>query len=392
VRILLIAYSTYITDGRVKRHAEALVKRGCSVDVLCLVPKKKTELNGVNLVPVSMPRYRGPNRASYLRSYARFFAIASVKVLQLSLKHRYDLVIACSIPDAAVLCAIPAKLFGSKVILDVHDTMPELYQDKFGGKRGAIGARLLMLEEHASAWLADGVLAVHDLHARRLEQAGISPSKITVVMNAPDPAIFSPNPNGSSNRTGAPFTLICHGTLNRRLGLDVAIEAIDRLRDRLPDVRLRVLGVGDYKAEAQALATRLRLQQKVTFEDTIPIECLQPLLMQAQVGLVPNRASSATHLMLPVKLFEYATLGIPAIAARLRTIEHYFGDAVRYFEPGDAGTLAEAIAELYHDPGLRQEFAARASEVAERLSWRTQRERYYQAIDRVLEGQVHDPQ
>ena len=58
--------------------------------------------------------------------------------------------------------------------------------------------------------------------------------------------------------------------------------------------------------------------------------------------------------MLPVKLLEYATLGIPVICARLRTIEHYFSEkSVRFFSPNNAGQLARAIQDLYLDPALR---------------------------------------
>jgi glycosyltransferase involved in cell wall biosynthesis len=338
-RVLMIAYSTYICDGRVKRHAEALVERGDIVDVICLDPGQPIEPRGVNLLAVRIPRYRGGSRSRYIGSYLSFFSAALWMATRLSARRPYDLVIVCSIPDAVVLCALPSKLFGSKVILDIHDTMPELYQEKFGGRRGALGARLLMFEERASAWFADRVLAVHDLHAHRLWNSGISPQKIDVVLNSPDPRLFPLHQNGHANGTCTPFTLITHGTIGRR----------------------------------------------VCFEDRVPIECLSSVLGQATVGLVPNDASHATHLMLPVKLLEYATLGIPIIAARLHTIEHYFGDdAVRYFDPGDPASLAEAIEDLHAHPERRHALANRASEVASSLSWPRQRQQYYATIDSLL--------
>jgi len=384
-RMLMIAYSTYICDGRVKRHAEALVERGDTVDMICLDPGQGMEPRGVNILAVHIPRYRGRSRSRYVRSYLSFFSAAAWIATRRSAIRPYDLVIVCSIPDAAVLCALPPKLFGSKVLLDIHDTMPELYQEKFGGRRGALGARLLMFEERASAWLADRVLAVHDPHARRLWDSGISPHKIDVVLNSPDPRLFPLHKNGHANGASAPFTLITHGTIGRRLGLDTAIEAVNILRDRLPAARLRVLGKGDYLDQARAHAAALRLVDRVCFQDRVPIECLSSVLKQASVGLVPNDASSATHLMLPAKLLEYATLGIPIIAARLRTIEHYFGDdAVRYFEPGNPVSLAEAIEDLYSHPERRHALASRASEVAAHLSWPRQRQQYYATIDSLL--------
>jgi glycosyltransferase involved in cell wall biosynthesis len=74
---------------------------------------------------------------------------------------------------------------------------------------------------------------------------------VTVVMNPPDPRIFvgriEPQKNPSSE-----FNLFCHGVVAYRLGLDIAVSAMDLLRDRVPEARLRVIGAGDY------LSIRLR--------------------------------------------------------------------------------------------------------------------------------------
>ncbi len=231
-RFLMIAYTTYMHDGRVKRHAEALAERGDHVDVICLATGEDPITNGVNVIGLPMRRYRGESKAAYLRSYMRFFSMAAQRAARMSMKQRYDVVIVCTMPDAVIVCAILPKFMGSKVVLDVHDTMPELYRDKFGGARGAAGAKLLMLEERASSWWADRVLAVHDLHRDRLQQAGVPASKIHVVMNSPDTRIFDLHKNGDAPSNQ--FTLICHGTVTQRLGLDLAISAVGLLRSEIP--------------------------------------------------------------------------------------------------------------------------------------------------------------
>ena len=109
------------------------------------------------------------------------------------------------------------------------------------------------------------------------------------------------------------------------------------------------------------------------------------MLASADVGVVPYQPSSATHLMLPVKLLDYATIGIPVIAARLRTIEHYFGDgAVELFEPGDAEDLARAITDLYGDPLLRIRLVERARVALNALSWKNQKDEYLRTIDMLV--------
>jgi glycosyltransferase involved in cell wall biosynthesis len=383
-RFLMIAYTTYMHDGRVKRHAEALAERGDHVDVLCLATGEKPITNGVNVIGLPMSRYRGESKSAYLRSYLRFFSMAAQRAARMSMKQRYDVVIVCTMPDAVIVCAILPKFLGSKVVLDVHDTMPELYRDKFGGARGAAGAKLLMLEERASSWWADRVLAVHDLHRDRLQQAGVPAGKIAVVMNSPDTRIFDLHKNGDSFAPNQ-FTLICHGTVTQRLGLDLAISAVASLRSEIPELRLKVIGEGDRLAESRALVDQLGLGARVSFMDLVPVEKLPALLVKADVGLVPYRPSSATHLMLPVKLLDYATLGIPVIAARLRTVEYYFGDgAVELFEPGNVSDLARAIKLLYNNPDLRARLVERSRAALEALNWQNQRNEYYRAIDSLL--------
>jgi glycosyltransferase involved in cell wall biosynthesis len=382
-RILVIAYTNYAFDGRVRRHAEALAARGDEVDVLSLAGELNGLINGVNVVGLRMRRYRGASRSSYLRSYLRFFTAASCEAMRRSIKRRYDVAVVCTMPDAAILCAIPTRLAGTRILLDIHDTMPELYRDKFGGRRGALGARLLMIGERMCAGRADMVLAVHALHRRRLIEAGVPEEKIRVVMNVADPAIF----RFRQHRQASPdrFNLICHGTITHRLGLDVAIEAVAIARHRIGGLRLIVIGSGDHQEEAKRLVGRLNLENHVSFEKPVTMQRLPELLVRAHAGLVPNRANSATDLMLPVKLLDYAALGIPTIAARLRTIDYYFGpDAALLFEPGKPAKLAAAIEELYRDPTLRTEIVSKAHRVVERIGWPKQRAEYYRAIDSLI--------
>ncbi len=387
-RVLIIAYTAYARDGRVKRQAEALTSRGDRVDAICLADGNVADTHGVNVTGLRLPRYRGASRINYLRSYINFFARAAALAVRRSMKERYDIVIACTMPDAAILSALPCRLFGSKLVLDVHDTMPELYLDKFGGRLGRIGARMLMLQERLSARLADQVLAVHDLHAERLHQSGIPERKLVVITNSPDPRIFPVADSNQPRRirpNDEPFSIICHGTITRRLGLDTALAALALLHERFPLIRLKVIGAGDHLNEVKTLSRQLGVESAVSFEPPVPIQELACKIGEAHVGLVPNHASSATHLMLPVKLLEYVAVGIPVICARLRTVEHYFDErSVRYFSPNNASQLAHAIEDLYLDPALRDSLSNSAAKVVKSFSWPVHSQRFCNAVDSLL--------
>jgi glycosyltransferase involved in cell wall biosynthesis len=285
-------------------------------------------------------------------------------------------------PDALVFGCLGAKIFGSKLILDITDMMPELYRGRFGIPLWDVGGKLLRVEERVSARAADRVLAVHELHRRRLESAGIDPSKVRVVMNSPDPAVFRPVERRRS--AYGEFVVVYHGSLIRRLGIDTVIEAVAIARHAIPGLRLRIAGTGDYLDEAQALVERLALDNFVTFLGFLSVQGVAELVAGADLGVVPNHLNEATHSMLPMKLLEYAAMGVPVIAAPLKAVEFYFGsDAVRYFKSGDAGDLAMAIEELYRRPEEGAALVRRGQKAIEAISWGKQCEVFYEALDSV---------
>jgi glycosyltransferase involved in cell wall biosynthesis len=176
--------------------------------------------------------------------------------------------------------------------------------------------------------------------------------------------------------------------MSHRSGLDIALDAFARLHPCLPSLRLLVIGGGDYYRSYQELAHQLGLDAVVTFRGLIPTDQIPAALNNVAVGLVPYRATNATKLMLPVKLLEYASLGIPAVAPRLPAIQYYFDeDAVRYFEPGDVASLAAAIDELYHEPARREQLAASAAQVVSKIGWSVQSSNFYRAIDAQITRQ-----
>jgi hypothetical protein len=74
---------------------------------------------------------------------------------------KFDIVHLCNPPDILFLVALPFKcLFGVKIIFDVHDVTPELFEQKFGA-RHPIGY-VVRLAERITLWVADVVIATNE--------------------------------------------------------------------------------------------------------------------------------------------------------------------------------------------------------------------------------------
>jgi len=390
-KICMIAYTRYASDPRVRREEEALASRGDTVDFICVKEKDaNAPLNygGVQLYPIPAGRYQGDSTFSYLAIYVSFLLRSFFLVTRLYFRNRYDIVQVHTMPDFLVFAAIIPKLCGAKIILDVHDLMPELYECKFGPDRRRWFISLITWIERRSIAFADRAIAVHIPHRDALIQHGNPLSKFSVLLNVPDPAIFDRN---GATRSDDRFRLIYHGTVARRHGLEVALRAVSRVKDQIPNLEFLVIGHGDDLQRIKRLVEELHLKTCVRFLGTMPVEKLPGQLVQADVGLVPILYDSFTRYMLPLKLMEYARMGVPAIVSETETIRAYFdAEMVRYCKPGDDAELAQAILELYREPNRRARLTAAAAKFSAAFNWDQQKQVYFELVDKLLpEAKAH---
>lgn len=386
--ILMAAYTNYRRDPRVRREAEVLVEAGHRVVFLASrqsgEPNRET-ISGVDVVKTLGLKNRRTSIGVYMLDYAIFFLMIFLHLLRHP--RRYRLIHINNMPDFLVLATWLPRLLGTPVIHDVHDLMPELFQEKFrsGEKRWIVGA--LKLQERWAGRFASAVLTVEERLKDILSERGIPREKVHVLMNLPDEKIFVPRKQAAPKPVDAPFVMVYHGTLARRLGLDIAIEAVARAKAAIPRLELRIIGAGEEREKLIALRDELGLQADVTFSDGfVPVEQIPALIDDADVGLIPLRISSGTDIMLPTKLLEYVSLGIPCIVPRTGTIARYFDDQmVEFFEAENPESLAGAIVALYRDPARRSRLAREATaRFGRTYSWQQHKKVYTELVSRLL--------
>lgn len=387
-RVCMVAYTHYQFDSRVRREAEALVQRGDTVDFICLEDdngENPEYHNGVRLIKISSKRYRGSDAKMYLTSYLYFFMIVTLKLAGLQLKNSYQIIQVHTMPDFMVFVAILPKLLGAKVVLDVHDLMPELYQSKFGFSETHFLIRFITWIERISIGFANRAIAVHKPHLDALCRHGNPAEKFTLLLNLPDMKIFG---NGVDDlpETKISFDLIYHGTVSSRHGLEFAIQAVLALREKIKGLKLSIIGEGDDISRLTHMVEELDVLDHVHIRKSVPLDELVGQIKSADVGVIPLLYDDFTKYMLPVKLLEYVALEIPVICTRTETIETYFDNSmIQYFSSGNAAELADDILFLYQNPERRRELVANASKFNQAYNWEKQKQSYYQLIDALLE-------
>ena len=289
-------------------------------------------------------------------------------------------------PDYLVAAATYPKLTGAKVLLDVHDLVPELYAAKFDVDETSAVIKLMKFVERRSVGFADRALAVHQPHLDALVRHGNAEQKFSIVMNAPDPRFFT-------RRSVAPspsdrFVLLYHGTISRRHGLENAVRAVEIARRTYDDIQLEIVGDGDNVERLSTLVDELNLRDAVEIQRGLrPIEQLKPFFDRASAGIVPIVDNAFTCYMLPVKLLEYVALGIPVISSSTPTIRAYFDERmVSFFHAGDEDDLAARIIELRADAELRSRLVDQAGRFLQQHSWERERDRYCDVVESLAKA------
>jgi glycosyltransferase involved in cell wall biosynthesis len=372
----MVVHSYYDEDPRVRREAEALVGAGYEVDVFALRREDDVALGtveGVTVHRLDVQRHQGAGLGVYLREYLSFLVRAGWALLRSHRRRRYGLVQVHSLPDFLAFAALPLRLAGVPLLLDLHEAMPEFFRSRFPGARHPLVHGLVRLQERLSIAVASRVITVNDAIAERLVRIGVPRPKVGVVPNSPDLRRFDPalHPTRAFAADGV-VRLVYAGALTPIYELDVALEALARIVATRPDlpVAFDVYGRGDLEPGLRERAERDDLRGRLTFHGRIPIESVPAAVAAADIGVAPTRRDRFTDVSLSTKLFEYAAMGKPVVATALPLVRETFpAGTVWTYEPGDAAGLAAAILAIVDDGPARDAAIERTRAVVEERSW-----------------------
>lgn len=137
------------------------------------------------------------------------------------------------------------------------------------------------------------------------------------------------------------------GRMDPVKGVLVLLDAFARISARHPDARLDLVGDGAYRADCQAAARALGLQDRVAFLGYRDQDEVAAILAQSDMLVLPSFAEGV-----PVVLMEAMATRIPVIASRVAGVAELVEDGVsgRLVAPGDAEDLARQMDLLLCDP------------------------------------------
>ena len=386
-RVAIVVHAIFPGDPRIRRQSDALADAGYEVDIICLrQPGEPAEERDGPVRIVRLPINRWfIGFAGHMLEYVAFTAAAGWGLAREHRRRRYDLVQVATVPDFLSFAALPEKLAGVPLLLDLHEDMPEFFRDRFAGRALRPLQPIVYLATRASAAIADELITVHEPLRLLSIGRGVAADRISVVMNSADGRLFDPSRHERrAFMADGTLRLIHHSNFQRIYGLDVAIDGLSRIRPDL-DWRLDVYGDGPWRPEIEAAIERTGMADRVALHGRTAMDDLPALLAQADIGLVPSLPEPYLEYSLSTKLLEYAAMGVPTIASDLATFRHYFDDAALRFVPGnDPEALARAVEAMADDPAGTVAMGEEARRQAAGYDWDHQKDRYLAIVDRLV--------
>ena len=378
--ICLLRHGNYPGDPRVEKELSALVEAGYRVDLLCLrgrAERFREVIEGITVYRMPHSHKRG-SALRYLLEYGLSFVTMFMAVTVLILKKRYACIQVNTMPDTLVFATAIPKLLGAKVLLDMHEPMPELWETITGKGKNSRVVRLLAKIEQMAIGYANRTITVNKACKVRFVERGANSKHISVIRNVPPEGLRPIVRECSSDE----LVLMIHGTIEKRYGHETLIRAVQLIRNEIQNACVWIIGDGENVGYLKQLTYKLNCSDIVHFKGYVPFNQIGAMISRATIGVVPLTCTPWGELAQPNKLFEYVLCRKPVIVSRLQAIQETFNDdCVMFVKPNDFQDLANAVINLWRDKARCQRLVENAFKLYEQHRWVNEKNKYLAQVD-----------
>ena len=380
----MLAYTFYEVDFRVMRYAEALASLGDQVSVIALRKRGAAYhevINGVNLYRIQCRTIDEKGKFTYLFRILRFLLKSFWFISCNHLKIRYDLIHVHNVPDFLVFAAFIPKIFGTKIILDIHDILPEFYASKFSSSKQGMMFKIMKFVEKLSVAFSDHVIVSNHLWKEKIIARSAHKKKCTALINFVDQTIFYPR---KRDKKRDEMIMLYPGTVNWHQGLDIAVNAFAKVKDDLPKLNFHIYGTGSHIGQIKELIDSLGLDERVIIFPPKSLIEISEIIASADFGIIPKRNDQFGGEAFSTKTLEFMSCGVPIILSKTRIDNFYYNDTfVQFFEPGDINSLANSMRNIATDENLKTKLTEKSLEFVKGLNWNLKKKKYVQIVNNL---------
>jgi glycosyltransferase involved in cell wall biosynthesis len=360
-------------DRRVWQEALALRDAGYKVVIIC--PQMKGFIAAEELLEgIQIYRHKMAPEAKGLFGFFSEYASAlwgeTVLAWKAYRRHRFRLIHMCNPPDLIFAVAWPFKLFGVRVIFDVHDLWPEMFEAKFNKRNLMYWA--VRVAQRLNYACADVVLATNETNRQAAIQNGRKdPSRIFLVRTAPKipNTTLPPNP---VLKNGRKFLVGYVGVMGSADGVHVLLEAAAHVVHQMNrhDIQFLLMGDGPEYPDLLALRDQLQLAEYVDLPGWAKNDFLFPALKTIDLGVTCDVPNAYNHSCTMNKVLEYMAFGKPQVSFDLKDSRASALDAAEFVTEVSPRKLAESIVVLLDNPERREEMGRKGYDrLHQDLNW-----------------------
>ncbi len=373
-KILIIVENLPVPfDTRVWQEATTLVQHGYTVSVICPMGKgyeAERELSyGVHIF-----RHRLPEAGSGALSYAREYGTALYHEIKLAhtvyREIGFDVIHGCNPPDNIWIVAQFFKKYGVKYVFDHHDICPELFEAKFGKKRGLFYQSQVWLERQNYRHSTVSFVTNNSYREIAITRGKMLPENVFVLRSGPRADRMKILPRTPELKRGFPYMVGYVGVIGKQEGLDFLLEAAAWIKQHGNSVFWGIVGGGPYLDTVKRKAAEMGLDDCVCFFGRTDDATMLNVLNTADICVNCDVYNAMNDKSTMNKVLEYMSLGKPIVQFDMTEGRFSSQEASLYAENNNAVDMAQKILWLTEHPEQRSamgEFGR--NRVNDELSW-----------------------
>ena len=196
-----------------------------------------------------------------------------------------------------------------------------------------------------------------------IDEYNVIQEKISIVPNGVDLSMFD------ITKKKNPKKVVFAGAMYYHRGLDVLLETIPLVIEKIPDAKFVLLGSGTEMDKLKEIVSKNKLDNSVEFKGWIEREKIPENIADASIGIGPLRLTEVTSRALPIKVLEYMAVSLPLLAQKGTLPNDVLENEKNGFFIENHIELAEKIILLLNEPKKVQNMGAHSLKLVQKFSW-----------------------
>jgi len=380
MRIGMILDNTFPPDPRVENEAISLIKAGHDIFLFCLNygnQKTNEEVKGIQV-----KRYHSNKliyKLSALVYTIPFYSlIMSKKINHFLISNEIDSIHIHDIQIAEAVFKANKKL-KLKTVLDLHENRPEIMKfyphlQKFPGKYLISTKKWKKKEEEFIKKATNIVVVTEESKKEIIDRVGIKAQTIVVTPNTVHKSYFEKAKFDKTilNAYKDNFIILYVGDTGLRRGLQTVIESVSKLKDKINNLKLVIVGSNTSDIILKKQVSDLNLEEYVDFQGW-KNEILFPSYIKASsICISPLHRNLHHDTTYANKLFQYMSFSKPVLVSNATSQENIIEKAnsgLVHLEK-DVQDFSTKVLELYKDKELRDHLGSNGKQfIEEEFCW-----------------------